>query len=356
MISNSSVNEKELNDLIKKAGQIYKENFPMETCFERAVFFSWGCTIGNCTFCYMSTQPKEKNITEARRSFESIFAEFILAKNLGWEIGFFSGGIGVFKPAEIELMLKTIYEITGEKVWLNIGPISKLFLKNYAPYIKGVVSSIETIDPELHKKVCPSKPIEPYERMYNAAREIGLKTGMTFILGLGEKKEDFPLLIDFIKKHCIEKLNLYSLIPHNGTVFEGDPAISKEYHAWWIAKLRIEFPKLDIQCGIWEDRVDRIAFLLCAGANSLSKFKATKLFGTKIAEEIEQQSESAGRKFKGTLTKIPDIDWDGKVDRLSLDEEMREKIRKKLNEYLDHMRKGVSKIRIVKNDAIEVMV
>jgi len=47
-------------DLIEQADRIYKENFPAETAFERAVFFSWGCTIGDCTFCYMSTQPKDK--------------------------------------------------------------------------------------------------------------------------------------------------------------------------------------------------------------------------------------------------------------------------------------------------------
>ena len=98
----------ELAPLMDQARQVYHTHFPAETCFERAVFFSWGCTINDCTFCYMSTQPADKNPTETKRSTESILAEFILAKKLGWEIGFFSGGIGVFKPAEMEVLKKIL--------------------------------------------------------------------------------------------------------------------------------------------------------------------------------------------------------------------------------------------------------
>lgn len=332
-------NDNELNKLIEKAEEVYNQNFSKETCFERAVFFSWGCTIGDCAFCYMSTQPKNKKPFETRRSIESIFAEFILAKNLGWDIGFFSGGIGVFNQDELIFMLKTINEITNEKIWLNIGTVSKKQLELYKPYIKGIVGSIETINPKLHKKVCPSKPIKPYEKMFEYAKELGIKRSITFIIGLGEKREDINLLMEFIKKHEIEKIHVYSLIPHKGTLFENYPIPSKEEQAWWIANLRINFPKLDIQCGIWEDRVDRISFLLKAGANSISKFKATKLFGTKIAKEIESQAKLAERKFKGTLTKFPNIEWDNEVDKLSLDNEMKEKVKNKLKLYLNKMKR-----------------
>ncbi len=50
----------EVNQLVEKADKIFKENFSPETCFERGIFFSWGCAIGDCAFCYMSTQPKDK--------------------------------------------------------------------------------------------------------------------------------------------------------------------------------------------------------------------------------------------------------------------------------------------------------
>ena len=124
-----------MEELLRQANIVFKENFPPTVAFERAVFFSWGCTIGDCAFCYMSTQPKGKPPRDTRRSTESILAEFILAKHLGWDIGFFTGGIGVLRPDEMEEMLKTIHSIVG-KIWLSVGPVSKEILKRYHPYIK----------------------------------------------------------------------------------------------------------------------------------------------------------------------------------------------------------------------------
>ncbi len=332
--------EKPLNLLIERAKKIYVENFTLETAFERAIFFSWGCSIGDCTFCYMSTQPEGKLPSETKRSTESILAEFILAKQLGWDIGFFTGGIGAFTPDEVEMLLKVAYEITNEKIWLSVGPIAKPLLKKYSPYIKGVVGSTETINPQLHKKVCPSKHLEPYEEMFLDAKELNLKRAMTFIVGMGEKKKDFIHLKKFIEKYHIDKIHVYSLIPQKGTIFENAPIPTKEEQAWWIANLRITFPRIDIQCGIWEDRIDRVSFLLEAGSNSISKFKATKLFGTVIAKQIEDEIKKSGRIFRGTLTILPKIDWDTEVENISVSEELKEKIKDKLHqEYLLKMGK-----------------
>ncbi len=324
-------------DIFQQAEKITKINVPSTVTFERAVFFSWGCTIGDCTFCYMSTQPKDKPPKETKRSFASIFAEFILAKQLGWDIGFFTGGIGVFTPAEIEFMLKTAQEITGEKLWLSVGALPKALLERYYPYIKGVVGSTETINPELHKVVCPSKPLAPYERMFETALSLNLQRAMTFIVGMGETKEDFLLLKQFIERYQITKIHVYGLIPQKGTMFEHTPRPSKEEQAWWIAQLRIAFPSLDIQCGIWEDRLDYIPLLLKAGANSISKFKALKLFGTPLAFELEAGVQEAGRTFKGTLTKLPVVDWSALVDSLSVNDTLKQDIKYKLNCYLAKM-------------------
>lgn len=337
------MHREEITLLIEKAEQIFRSNFPPESCFERAVFFSWGCSIGDCTFCYMSTQPDAKSPTETKRSMESIFAEFILAKNLGWDIGFFTGGIGVFSPAEQEVLLQGAVEITGEKIWLSVGPLSRTLLERYKPYIKGIVGSTETINSELHKIVCPSKPLAPYEKMFVEAKALDIQRAMTFIVGMGEKKEDLTLLKAFIEKYDINKIHIYGLIPQKGTMFEHTAIPSAEEQAWWIAQLRIAFPKLDIQCGIWEDRVERVSLLLKAGANSISKFKATKLFGTKTAKAIEAEVAKAGRTFRGTLTKIPNMDWDAEVDRLSFSSELKEKIKEKLHkEYLKKMKKNTA--------------
>ncbi len=332
--------DEELPQLLEKAQAIYHQNYPAETCFERAIFFSWGCTIGDCTFCYMSTQPASKKPSETKRSTESILAEFIIAKNLGWDIGFFTGGIGIFTPAEIEFLLKAAMEIVRDKIWLSVGPLSKPLLQKYLPYIKGVVGSTETMNPELHNLVCPSKPLEPYEQMFAAAKELGLPRAMTFIVGMGETKEDLRLLQEFIQKYAINKIHLYGLVPHPGTMFENSSIPTKEEQGWWIAQLRISFPLLDIQCGVWEDRIENVSFLLNAGANSISKFRATALFGTPLAQELERQAAQAGRTFRGTLTVLPAANWDEEIRALSFSHELKTAIHEKLSEYLTRMQRN----------------
>ena len=331
----------ELQPLLEQASLVYQQNFPLTTCFERAVFFSWGCTIGDCTFCYMSTQPKDKPPQETKRSIESILAEFILAKKLGWDIGFFTGGIGVFSPTETEFLLKAITKITQEKIWLSVGPLTKPLLQKYLPYIKGIVGSTETINPTLHKTVCPSKPLGPYERMFEAANEVQLQKAMTFIVGMGETKADVTILKSFIQKYNINKIHIYGLIPTKGTMFESSPVPSAEQQAWWIAQLRIAFPSLDIQAGIWEDRTDRITLLLRAGANSLSKYQAIKFFGTPSAHSIEEESKKAGRSFQGTLTKFPEINI-AEIDQYPFGPSLKERIKLKLQLYLKQMQKNTA--------------
>lgn len=325
----------ELEVLLDNAEKMYLTHFPATTSFERAIFFSWGCKIGDCIFCYMSTQPSSKKPVETKRSYGSIFAEFILSKKLGWEIGFFTGGIGVFTPDEIEFMLKIAVQITGEKLWLSVGPLSKPLLLRYLPYIKGVVGSTETINPVLHKQVCPSKPLEPYEKMFIAAEELGLNKAMTFIVGMGESHNDMALLKEFIIRYKIDKVHVYGLIPQKGTPFEHSSAPTAEEQAWWIAQLRISFPKLDIQCGVWKDRVSYLPLLLKAGANSISKFPALKEFGKESAFALEEGCRLAGRRFIGTLTMMPVCDWNQDVGQLNAPDQLKKDILEKLSLYLE---------------------
>ena len=139
---------------------------------------------------------------------------------------------------------------------------------------------------------------------------------MTFIVGLGETSHDLPLLINFIKTYDIDKIHVYGLIPHKGTSCAETPPPTEEEQAWWIANLRIAFPSLDIQCGIWEDRIERTSLLLKAGANSVSKYKALHLFGKEISYQLEEQIRIAGRTMLGTLTVTPKIAWDKEIDEL----------------------------------------
>ncbi len=303
---------KQVNQLIKEAGLVYKKHFQMETCFERAIFFSWYCGIADCKYCYMSTQREKIEANNgkgkmARRTAASIIAEAILCKKLGWEIGFISGGHKAHDDEGFLQLLKNLNAATGEKFWLNIGPLSRREMEMFLPYTKGYVASIETINSEVHKFVCPSKPIEPFEKSLKIAGELGIKKAMTIILGLGETIDDFELLKDFINRHEIDKIHFYSLNPQKGTVFENSKHINKEYHAEWIAKTRIAFPKIDIQCGIWLDKLDSVELLLAAGANSISKFPAIRYFNSEYSKKLERYAEKSGRKFNGTLTKLPSL-------------------------------------------------
>jgi biotin synthase-like enzyme len=236
--------------------------------------------------------------------------------------------------------LKKINAVLGYKVWINIGSLKKEDLAAFKPYIKGVVGAIECVNPKLHDELCPSKPVAPFVEMFKRCDELGLKKGMTLIVGLGETIDDFPLLEKFIKDNGLSKIHIYGLNPQKGTIFENTKPPKPEYHAEWIARTRIAFPKIDIQAGIWTDKVKSISLLLKAGANSLSKFPAIRQFNSAAAKEIEKQAGIAGRKFKGTLTKLPCIDVNAELKALPLDAKIKEEIGKQLHTYLKQLEKN----------------
>lgn len=323
----------EFNRLIEKANSIYLDNFPPETRFERALFFSWHCDIRDCKFCYMSTQGKSHSSKPAIRSLASLIAEAILCRRLGWEM-FLSGGVGALSAEGFFNMLKKLKFAYGNKIWLNVGPLSEERLLQYKPYIKGVVGSIETVNKKLHDIVCPSKPINPYLEMFRNAEKHDIDRAMTMILGIGETIDDFETLKDMIEEYNISKIHIYSLNPHPGTVFEDASPPTAEYQAEWIARTRIAFPKMNIVFGIWLDRVDRVAMLLRSGANTISKFPMLKKFNSPEAREMEKQADIACRNFIGSVTIFKEFDIDEEAERLPFDETLKEQVKKKLANYV----------------------
>jgi biotin synthase-like enzyme len=341
----------ETKNLVAEAGKVYTEHFPLTTCFERAIFFSWSCAIKDCTFCYMSTQEKrnKNDADKSLRSEASMYAEALLCKVFGWDIGFYTGGIGARPFPKHAEIVKNIRGIVGKKVWISLGALPRNVLELFKDDAAGVVGSIETINWVLQKKVCPSKPYQPYLKMFEYAQDLGLPTAITFIVGLGETHADLANLKKVIQDYGVEKIHMYGLIPHPGTEFAGAAAPSAEEQAWWIAQTRIAFPQIDIQCGIWTDRMERISLLLQAGANSISKFPIVRKFGGPEAKAIEAEAAKAGREFTGTLTKMRDVDWGAEVSGLTfLDDEMRVSVKLKLDIYLKQMNKSINRIAIVK--------
>ena len=99
------------------------------------------------------------------------------------------------------------------------------------------------------------------------------------------------------------------------------------------------FPTLDIQCGIWSDRIERTHTLIRAGENSISKYQAIKLFAKKTSKDIEKEAAKAGRHFTGTLTTLPALDVH-EIDSYDFPKQLTKHIKKKAEEYIAIMRKN----------------
>jgi len=304
----------------------------MKKCwFGRCIFISWYCDVGTCKFCYRSTQKARiKHAKNARRSLASMIVEAILAKNLGWRIEFLTGGYKVFSIDESVNIAKIISSVYGEKIWLNLGALSEEELEKFKPYVKGVVASIETINPELHKQICPDKHIEDYEKMLSLD---GFKKSMTIVVGLGEDRKDFNLLKEFIEKYKLDRITFYALKPVKDTPYTEGP--STEDYCYWISETRKAFPELEIIAGTTLRRVGEVSKVLEAGADAITKFPATKKFGSSEAKILESEVAKANREFVSTLTKLPSVDWENEVNKLDI--ENKEDVKEKLFLYLDKM-------------------
>jgi biotin synthase-like enzyme len=275
----------------------------------------------------MSTQKnKIKNPKLARRTNESILAEVILCKLLNWKIEFLSGGYESYDFDELINLIKDIKKIYGKKLWLNIGTLNKQELIKLKPYIEGVSGAVECINKKLRKKLCPSKPLKDIKEMFQICDKLNLKKSITIILGLGETLDDFTHLKKFIQKYKIDQITFYRLKPQKDTTFENAEPIKKQYYAEWIKNTRNEFPKIKIIAGSWLTHLDEISLLLKSGADGITKFPSIKKFNTKYAKQLEDEVKKAGMTFKSNLKSKP-----------KLKKDIEEKIRLKLNQYLNSM-------------------
>ncbi len=278
------------------------------TCFERAIFISWYCSKRDCAFCYLSSRRNIKqDPVKDRRSLASILAEAIICKACKWKVEFISGGCDTYSDEELLNIIKSIYKITKQKQWLNIGILNEKQMKLFKPYTEGICGTVECITPKLRDKLCPSKPLKEIEDMFKIADKLKLKKTTTIIIGLGETLNDFKYLEAFIKKHNLDKITFYRLKPQKNTIFENKKPPTTKYYVKWIKKTRKAFPNIEIVAGSWLTHLEEIHLLLKAGANNITKFPSIRKFNTSYAKTIEAEVKKAGRIFKGTLTRVPDI-------------------------------------------------
>lgn len=287
--------------LIEKANKKTLKYHSNKITLERAIFLSWWCDKGDCTFCYMSTQKEKiKESSKARRKLPNIFAEAEMCKRLDWNIEFLSGGYESFTINEIQNIAKTIYEITDKGVWLNTGITNELDV--FSEEIEGITGALEIANPEKHEKICPSKSIKDISNMLDNANDLGFKKAITIILGLGETLDDLDYLISYINDYKIDRIIFYSLNPHKGTEFENNSAPASLYYSHVVSTIRLKFPKIEIICGTWIDNLANIGPLILSGANGITKFPLFKMFGTKYGKRVEEEVKWTGRELVGTFT------------------------------------------------------
>ena len=293
-------------DLLRKSNEITLSEHGNTITLERAIFLSWWCDKGDCAFCYMSSQkPRISEPEKARRNINSILAEAELIRRMGWNVEFLSGGYGSFSTDEIKNISKRIHTITGKPVWLNVGITRDL--EEYGKEIIGITGAVETANPELHDKICPSKSLDDIIEMLDMAGELGFKKAITIILGLGETPEDLKYLFNLIREVGINRVIFYSLNPHKDTPYENTPQPASLYYADMMAATRIKFPELEIIAGTWIDNLANIGPLLLAGANGLTKFPLFKMYGTNYGRRVEEEVKWAGRELKGSFTDLDSL-------------------------------------------------
>lgn len=295
------IKDKQILELLQEANQITFREHGNQITLERAIFISWWCDKGDCSFCYMSSQkPLIRDPKKARRSVEAILAEAEMVRRMGWNIEFLSGGYGAFNTSEIKNIATEIHHITKNPVWLNVGITSEL--EAYGEEVTGITGAVEVANPELHRKICPSKSLEDITSMLTEAGELGFKKAITIILGLGETPEDLKYLWELIEQQGIDRIIFYSLNPHPETPYANKPQPASLYYAGVVAATRIKFPRLEIITGTWVDNLANIGPLILAGANGITKFPLFKMFGTRYGKRVEEEVEWAGRDLQGTFT------------------------------------------------------
>ncbi len=311
----------------------------METYFERAIFISWFCAKPTCKFCYMYTiKDSIKQPKKARRRLESILAETLICKICNWKIGFLSAGIASWSTKELKEVLEGMYKITGKKIWLNLGVMKESQIKELLPYIEGLTGTVECVNFSIRDNIVPDKPLHKIDEMFQIADKYNLKKSITIIIGLGETIDDFPNLVNLIKKWRIDRLNFYRLVPHQGAdLFPTGP--TTEYYTEWISRTRKKFPNLKIVAGSWPDKTKEIPLLLKAGANNITKLPAIKYFGKKPAHEIEQGVKKADCNFKSNLTEYPKVDIGAILQKLDFDNDLKQRIKKKYMKYYNKLKK-----------------
>ena len=328
-------------ELLNESTKTYWNEFDGKTWYGRCIFLSWYCSLADCTFCFRATK-KCDDPKKVLRSKASVAIEALFCRIFGWRIEFLTGGYGMMPFFDLVEYAKLVNAVYGEKVWLNVGVLSQKQIEVIEPHIKGICASIETCSPKLHNTVCPHKPIEPYQKMFDilTSKFPHIKKSIAIIVGLAKETtiegkhltENSEDLYAFIEKNKLDRITMYALKPVRGTPYTIAPTTDEFASA--IANVRLKFPRLQIIAGTNLRRCHEADILMQAGANAITKFPATKQFATKRAHDVVNKIATEKRVFSSNLTIMPQINWQKEIDTLQIPDEIKIQMKEKLPHYL----------------------
>ena len=344
------VDKEELADLMQQAHTIYSQQFDNSVWFERSLFTNWTCGIADCRYCYLSTKPKLDKT--AVRSKASILAEALVCKIMGWKVGYITGGLRVESTEYMTQLLTDLHTVLEYKPKMNYGPYSPREIDSFKEHIAGLGCAVESFDEDLHKFICPSKPLPALMRFLRDCKEKDIPNFITIILGIGEKKSDIEDVIQKITEYNIDTVQLCFLKPQEKTVFDTVPPPNIEYMAWWTAKLRIAHPTITIKIALVKERIEDFSTLLQAGAICFSRYFVFSDFASDFATKLENECEKVGRKLNGNFQEMIEFSAREEVEKLPFSQQLKDDMCLKVIQYQHRLEKLVKKKQKLQEEKI----
>lgn len=166
--------------------------------------------------------------------------------------------------------VKAVKKVSSMDIWINVGPslnrgeLTKL--KNLG--VKEVCSSLETINPDVFKKVKPGDNLEARMKLAEEINGIGLGLKSVMMVGIGSSYEDYVKHIFWFKNfENLSSITVTGLRPIPGAPFQNKPMANPLEVAKVGAVARLVLKDVDIGFGGMMNDPRLVPFWIMAGAN-----------------------------------------------------------------------------------------
>jgi len=137
---------------------------------------------------------------------------------------------GGTNPAQAERIIECAHaaiEASGIRVWVNVGPS---FARRHLERLKDVGiemvgANLETINPDVFRRVKPGDGLEKRMRLAKEIKSVGLKLSSVMMVGIGSSVADYARHIFWLKEVGVDRMSVTGLNPVPGTPLEAaEPA------------------------------------------------------------------------------------------------------------------------------------